>query len=209
MHTQCLFCSLASGSTSQSPVPKQDTDLVISKTIQIAVGPPYSNCNQSTDYRQVNCNEDCDKKAIKEACSCGYDIECQRLDQMSENCKDAFENQSGIDSKCNQECPVECNQVSFQLKRVDIELDIDNNTLDDYKALITIKFKISEFSNDELKKRMTRLFIYFDKLETTVITQSPSISLTSLIANVGGLLGKSIHSPSIFKIYLAYQFTHF
>ncbi len=51
---------------------------------------------------------------------------------------------------------------------------------------------------------MTKNYVYFDKLETTVITQFPSMSLTSLIANVGGLLGKLVHSLCIFKIHLTY-----
>jgi len=189
----------------------QFTELVLSKTVHTALGPPHSNCNQSTDYRQVNCIEDCDKSAMKEACGCGYDVECPELsDQMSELSEKCL---NVVLSKCNQECPVECNQVSFQSKRVDIELemilDYVEGSTNYYKSIVEKKFSISEYSDDEFKKRITMLFINFDKLETTEITQSPSISLTSLIANVGGLLGKSIHSPSIFKIYLAYQFTHF
>ncbi len=112
----------------------QETDLVLSKTVQTVLGPPYSDCNQSTDYIQATCLEDCDKIALKEACGSGYDTEFQWLYQMSEKCHDAYYKLAGIVSKCNQECPVECNQVSFQLKRVDIELDIDNNTLDEFKA---------------------------------------------------------------------------
>jgi len=199
--------------------PGQETSLVLSKTVQTSLGPPYSNCNQSTDYRQVNCIEDCDKKAIKEACSCGYDTECPWLDKLSENCKDAFKIRSGIESKCNQECPVECNQVSFQSKRSDVELEIDNSYYkpsikdlrllieqkfnipeyteyseyrdkNEYDEFVGVKFNTSKFSDEEIKKRITMLSIYFDKFETTEITQSPSITPTSLIANVGGLLGK-------------------
>jgi len=190
----------------ESVYPGYETDLVLSKTVQTALGPPYSNCNESTEYRQVTCLEDCDKKAMIEACGCGYDIDCQLSDQ-TEKCNDAF--YKPLWQKCNQECPVECNQVSFQTKRADIELDIDNNTLKYFKSTVAKKFDISEYSDDEFKKRLTMLFIYFDKFETTEITQSPSISLTSLIANVGGLLGKSLHSVCIFMIFLAYPFAFF
>jgi len=176
----------------------QETDLVLSKTVQTVLGPPYSDCNQSTDYIQATCLEDCDKIALKEACGSGYDTEFQWLYQMSEKCHDAYYKLAGIVSKCNQECPVECNQVSFQKKRVDIEFYMNNDVLHYFKSTVAKKFNISEYNDDEFKKRMTKLFIGYDKLETTVITQSPSISLTSLIANVGGLLGKSLHSPCIF-----------
>ncbi len=180
--------------------PGQETQVVLSKTMQTALGPPYSNCNQSTNYRQVNCLEDCDKKAMIEACGCGYDIECQLSHQMPGKCKDVYYNPSEIESKCNQECPVECNQVSFQSKRVDVKLDIDKYLIENYKNTVSNKFNISKYTDDEIRKRITRLSIFFDKFERTEITQSSSITPTSLIANVGGLLGKSIQSLGIFKI---------
>jgi len=183
--------------------PGQETQVVLSKTVQTVLGPPYSNCNKSTDYRQVTCNEDCDKKAIKEACGFGYDIKRPEwLNQMpsrfpnpfyelSERCQYALKSPNMIFSKCNQECPVECNQVSFQSKRVDIEWNPQDLTVS--KSFVAVKFNISEFNDAEFKNRITVLHIYFDKFERTEITQSPSITTTSLIANVGGLLGKSLH----------------
>jgi len=173
----------------------QETALVLSKTVQTSLGPPYSNCNQSTDYRQVTCFEECDKILRLENCGFGYDINFDKQKTppgLLGKCKYFYFNDSGldhIDSKCYQECPVECEQVSFQWKRVDVEFYI-NDLLDYFKRDISKKFNISKFSDDDIKKRLTKLDIYFDKFETTEITQSPSISLTSLIANVGGLLGK-------------------
>ncbi len=162
----------------------------------------------------TTCNEDCDKKAIKEACGFGYDIKRPEwLNQMpsrfpnpfyelSERYQYAIRNPNMIFSKCNQECPVECNQVSFQSKRVDIEWNPQYLTV--FKSFVAVKFNISKFNDDEFKKRITVLHIYFDKFERTEITQSPSITTTSLIANVGGLLGKSPHQHNdiIFKIHL-------
>jgi len=177
--------------------PGQETQYILSKTVQTSLGPPYSNCNQSADYRQVTCNEDCDKKAIKEACGFGYDIERPKwliqnpLYELSERCQYALKNPNMFFSKCNQECPVECNQVSFQTKRVDIEWN--PQYLNVFKSFVEVKFNISEFNDDEFKKRITVLSIYFDKFERTEITQSPSLTTTSLIANVGGLLGKSLY----------------
>jgi len=154
------------------------TNFVLSKTVQTALGPPHSNCNESTDYRQVNSIEECVNEAMAE-CSPHWSEEC-------------VNNQSEIEAKCNQKYPVECTQVSFQSYRVDYGLYIENHTLDNYKLKIEKNFDISKDSDDEISKRMTHITIYFDKLETTVITQSPSMSMTSLIANVGGLLGKTV-----------------
>jgi hypothetical protein len=212
----------------------QITKFVLSKTVQTVLGPPHSNCNQSSDYRQANCVEDCDKKAIIEKCGFGYDIGTYDNDietydndigtfeydigtyvyddrKISEKCREVLYGPTKIIIKCYQECPVECKQVSFQSKRVDVEWDLENHDLGLFKSISADKFNynISKYSDDEFKKRITRLFIYFDKLETTVITQSPSISLTSLIANVGGLLGKLLQSLCIFKIHLTYLIAYF
>ena len=45
-------------------------------------------------------------------------------------------------------------------------------------------------SEDQLRKIITQLSIYFGKLETAEITQSPSMTSTNFVGNVGGLLGK-------------------
>ncbi len=167
------------------------TFLALSKTVQTALGPPHSSCNESIDYREATCIKDCYIKAMAEICGCRFVSECSS--NWSAECRNAYFNSSGIESKCHQECPVECNHVHFPSNRVDIGLDIDNLTLNNYKSLISRKFNISEDSDDEIKKRLTQMYVYFDKLETTVITQFSSMSITSLIANVGGLLGKSLH----------------
>jgi len=179
----------------------QTTKFVLSKAVQSVLGPPFSNCNQSSDYRQLNCIEDCEKNAIIKVCGYGYDKIKEIKGPHSNECSYLLYEfilhgqPTEIRKKCNQECPVECKQVSFQSKRVDIEWDMDNKSVDYFKLLVSRKFKklnVSKYSDDEFKKRMTRLNIQFDKFETTEITQSPSISLTSMIANVGGLLGKSL-----------------
>jgi len=141
-----------------------------------------------------------------------FDLYCLPFwPNWSDGCENAYNKSSEIESKCNKECHDECKQVSFQSKRVDIGLDTQSENPNDFldlKSLITRKFDISEDRDEEIKNKITFLLIYFDKLETIEITQSPSISFTSLIANVGGLLGKSLHSVFIFTIHLTNQ-NHF
>jgi len=191
----------------------QLTKFVLSKTVQTVLGPPHSNCNQSSDYRQANCVEDCDKKALIEKCGFGYDIGTYDNDsrEISEKCREVLYKPSEIMIQCYQECPVECKQVSFQSKRVDVEWLIESWSLERFKydSAKRFNYKISKYSDDEFKKRITLLYIYYDKFETTEITQSPSISLASLIANVGGLLGKLLQSLCIFKIHLTYLIAYF
>jgi len=185
--------------------PGQDTDVILSKTVQTALSLPYSNCDESTEYRQVNCIEDCFGNAMAKLVGGRFELYCLPYwSNYSEECQNAYNHSSEIESKCKQECPVECKQVNFQWKRNDIEWNIHNYTLNYFKSLISEKFNISEDDDDKIKKKMTQVFIFFDKFETTEITQSPSITTTSLIANVGGLLGKTVHSVFIFMIHLTY-----
>ena len=103
----------------------QETFIVLSKTNQTALGPPYSQCNETTDYRQVNCMEDCFNKAMTEICGCVFPVECGHYSDWTKECKRAdYYNSSLIQLKCNKLCPVECNKVNFAINRVDIELKI-------------------------------------------------------------------------------------
>ena len=58
--------------------PGQDTHIALAKTVQTSLGPPYSSCNESQGYRQVNCNEDCINKVMTGKCYCRYPGECGR-----------------------------------------------------------------------------------------------------------------------------------
>jgi len=71
-----------------------------------------------------------------------------------------------------------------------VELEVEQDLLQAYKSEVEKNFNLTDMSLDQFKKRLTSMHVYFERLETTEITQSESISLTSLIANVGGLLGE-------------------
>jgi len=75
---------------------------------------------------------------------------------------------------------------------MDVEWELEAEYIDYYKTKVSKKFDITGITDDQFSKRITKIHIYFSKLETTKITQSPSMTLTKLIANVGGLLGKSL-----------------
>jgi hypothetical protein len=156
--------------------PGQNSHLILSKTIQSSLGPPYSNCNESQDYRQLNCVDDC---------------------FIRKNSVSFVLAETEIESSCNLECPFECNEVIFYINRVDVETPA--SSLDRLKAQISKKFNISGLSDDQLVTSVTELFIYFNAFETTKITQSASMSATNLVGNVGGLLGRSIHFVFLFN----------
>jgi len=158
--------------------PGVSTEIALSKTNQIALGPPYSDCNDSVDYRKVTCIDDCYNKNISEYCGCKWSsVSCE--DECKQNITQILARLDSIKSQCRLECPVECNQVTFSLDRLDLPLNEDDFTRNSELKVIPPNYRINS----------TILTIYYERLETTEITQSESISLISLIANVGGLLG--------------------
>jgi len=129
-------------------------------------------------------------------CGCAYPTECGSYfdNDWNKECKEAFDKKAGsIRSQCSLSCPVECNQVKFGINRLDIESEFEEKLIDFAKGKVSKKFNLTGLTNDQFKKRFTGIYFYFSKLETTRITQSPSMTLTNLIANVGGLLGKSLY----------------
>ena len=174
-------------------IPGEETDIALSKTVQSALGPPYSSCNETQEFRQITCVEDCIFRTISEICRCAYPAGCEFSNSvgLTEECKAAYNhNRSAIESICNKNCSSECNQVNFPINRIDVEFDIEQERLDEYKLEISAKFDITGMSDAEIKKKFTKLKIYFSRLETIEITQSPSMTTTNLVGNVGGLLGK-------------------
>ncbi len=158
------------------------TSITLSKTNQIALGPPYSQCNESVDYRKVNCIDNCYNKNISEYCSCRWPKE---RESCIKNCpsKYFYNYLSSVKSQCRLICPAECNQVNFSFERIDIDLNNEDSLL--YEDIIKYKSKhnLTEMRTGEFDKKVTELYIYFERLETTIITQTESISFISLIAN--------------------------
>ncbi len=167
-------------------IPGRLTHIVLSKTVQTSLGPPHSQCNETPGYRKVTCVEDC----INKACGCVFPEGCQYNNNWTYNCP--FDNNFSLKmySECSPQCPDECNQISFPFNRVDSDWDISSDRFNYYKRQISRKFNINRMNDDEIKNRLTCLVIYFGKLETTQITQSPSMTTTNLVGNVGGLIGK-------------------
>jgi len=173
------------------------TDIKLSKNVQNSLGRPYSDCKDIKDYRQVICRKDCFNEVMSEKCECKFPSECGLYKSWSDKCKKTFDqNSSLILTNCNLQCPFECNMINFPFQIVDNELDLGDNYLN-YKSKVEKEFNITGISDVEIVNRLTRLAIYFNKLETTEVTQSPNMTITDLVANVGGLLGRIANAITI------------
>jgi len=168
------------------------TQIILSKTNQTSLGPPYSECNDTVSYKELDCVDECIKDDMTELCGCRYPQECGVYDIWPERCQDALvKNYSSIQLQCRIKCPAECRLVNYPSQRLDV--DIPFETFSTYKKQVLEKFNVTEISDDDIKAQLIHLYFYFDQLETTEITQSPSMSIIDLIASFGGHLGKLLY----------------
>ncbi len=167
------------------------TEIVLSKHNQSELGPPYNQCNDSHEYSEKFCIESCLNDKLSKVCGCEYPLNC-----TESKCGEAVKyHTSEIKNNCRFNCLPECVSVEYQVfNRIDIKWDFDPINMPIYKENISKSFNITSMSDDEIIKKMTKLYVYLGKLETTQITQSPSMTTSMLVANVGGLLGKIFNS---------------
>ena len=185
-------------------IPGDYNHLILSKSIQQSLPDPFSNCEEKSkllvkgseiNYRQVNCAEVCYNRVMTSICKCEFPEGCQ---DWSEDCSNAnsFNKRSLINADCLNKCPLECNQVAFPVTRLNYNLE--PNWVNDNRDKISTRFNITDHTDEEIRSQMACVTIYYDRLDTTIITQTPKTTKLDLICNIGGILG-------IFK-YLFYLF---
>lgn len=96
-------------------------------------------------------------------------------------------------SFCLSQCPLECETVSFTYKKESWPLDENavsslyyNRTKD---FLESTNSSYSIHSVDSLKRTILDVYLYYEDLSYTEITQIPKMSVTNLISDIGGTFG--------------------
>jgi hypothetical protein len=178
----------------KSLFPGQMTDVSLKKTKQISLGEPFSDCSDLVNYRQVNCIDECFNKALTLICKCEFPLGCRSTGKLNSRCNNLLRsNRTLIVQECNQQCGIECEDIDFDVARVDLTQDMNKSDLMVYRLKASMNFNVSRLSDEELEKKLTRVSFYYDRLEVSEITQTPSMSGLDLVASVGGLLGKKIN----------------
>lgn len=189
----------------------------VTKTITETMSKPYSNCEKTSQidtllsremaklnftYTRRNCITFCQQMLIIEkigcadlrlpnilnATSCTTPEQFQMLENISE---------TGLNlPSCFEYCPYECDSVYFSLGLSIAKFPSKSY----YKQLIkgsrgrffAQAFNVSSFANvtfDMLSESVFSLFIYFDEITTTEISEAPTLEWFSLIAGIGGTMG--------------------
>ena len=68
-------------------------------------------------------------------------------------------------------------------------MKFEDKWVDYVKDIILTKFNIINQTNEDIRSRMAYVQIYYDKLDTTIITQTAKMTMLDLISNIGGILG--------------------
>jgi len=140
-------------------------ELSLKKTEQKALGKPFTSCDKnSTVY---------------------IDPTGVSYNYRQANCIDRCNKNKTID--CKAICPLECDQTSFDITRLTLNKPLRPDDL--AKCRQKLKGKIPEMTDSELNLRSLVLFVYFERLEYTMITQTPSMTVIDLVSSIGGLMG--------------------
>ena len=189
------------------------TTMAIRKTISTNLPKPYNDCfdsnsvvdtalagemrRRSISYSRHDCFTMCKQMIIIEKLGC-YDMRYPSLfDAKPCSDKRSFEMLKNIDldlNKCQRECPFECEKTiyewefsykDYQNKWNFYATEDDNSS----RSVLERVFQNNSYSIEDLKQTISRFFIYFDPLTFKIISQSPSMTLADLVANIGGALG--------------------
>jgi amiloride-sensitive sodium channel subunit alpha/amiloride-sensitive sodium channel subunit gamma len=196
----------------------KETNIAVRRTLKYRLPSPYSDCiddvydeNASDSfffksivksgirYRFTDCLNLCFLRSLKEKCGC-YDINLSNIYNVRPciNLTDvscdfyAFTDffKSDVQQTCGPDCPVECNSefLSFSTGLLEYPSIGYGNFIKNLNK-VKSKFPNNSVAFEELKQSTLAINVYYDDLKYTVIEESASMDLITLIAGMGGTLG--------------------
>jgi hypothetical protein len=190
--------------------PSSQANIVLTKTTPENLPYPYSNCQYANSvdtllsremkrlgysYTRDNCMVFCEQKMIIDQLGC-YDARLPAI-LNAQPCLTITEfrkisNLRFNYTECFSYCPFECKSIAYG---VSISYgDFPTWTYFDYLIwykydLYSYLFGTSDFNYVDFSASFAAVNIYYDELKYTDISDSPSMILGDLIANIGGTLG--------------------
>jgi len=208
IHNKSILVSLDEG----TPVSLGVTSyLKIHRLDSQELGDPYNPCiNDLETYRSyhsfdsaiyeeiTNLNylyrqKDCFLNYVLKSVPCGSSFSnhlgnCSK-EFMKGNIMSFYETQMDLPMKMLIDCPRECKTVSY-------EINYSNSnypSYTEYLNLLNNSYLMSKYlqtpSVEDIKKSMATLYIYYDDLRYTSISQQPKMMFFDLISSIGGLFG--------------------
>ena len=162
--------------------------------------------NKNSQYHYNNCFLTCYQKYLAQNCQCqttSYGLfyndsmkrcvigENDTIDHDDDNCDTQFWKEfiRNLDYILKCDCPVECETNGYNYKKSQSEFP--SKKYADYllEKNDLVKQKLGNSSQQDMKKNVAKLKIFFDEMVQTAISEDPKTQLADLISNVGGTMG--------------------
>ena len=188
--------------------PSKSTDIAIKRTFIHKEPYPYSSCihlssfesifyeyfkSVNKTYRQADCFELCLQNNIMKNCSC-YDYSYPRINNSFSPCFTKPEilctiyqynyfRRFKMSEECLKLCPLECDSVKYDVSMSSLDFP-SKFVFDIYK-----NFGLFNGTFESFKQNLLQVNIFYPSLTYTKISESPKMSITDLLSNLGGTLG--------------------
>ena len=138
-----------------------------------------------TTYRQVNCFELCFLNFVQK-----YALE-HKISEAEARGEEKVKNYD-TEKNCKQLCPLECESTQYKISESKFSL-VELSNIEEYSSqyipFIKQKLNITVNSTEEFTKNYLEIFVFFDSLQYTKISQTPKTTLSELVSNLGGSTG--------------------
>ena len=154
------------------------------------------------NYRSLNCDNMCYQLKILKACGCidlnlKYDnlkkVSVDRFCNHEHNTSDSIclanlfaDNGKALNDECEADCPLECDSTSYTFSNSYSIFPTDSSYS---KLKKTSKYINFLHSVRNVEKELIKVNIYFDEMNYQYHGESPAMTVTDLLGNLGGTLG--------------------
>jgi len=169
-----------------TPRPNEITNIVVQKSVQKSLGNPFSDCVSINDIASY------DSDLVREILKLGYSYtqkhcfeKCRENYCLNCNITGDFDYQK----TCSKQCPLECEIVSFTITSMIKNPSSYTGEIEIFKNQAMEHFNLTNMTNDEFTKNLIWIFVYFEEIKYTEITQIPKTTPVDLASSIGGSLG--------------------
>ena len=202
------------------------TDIAVQRTFVSQMEKPYSECEHSSDslfykrlvnanfsYTRSDCLTLCRQEYIENNCRC-YDGRflsvnlnrvCATIDEI--NCANEYVFKFGLTDlsrECNEQCPLECDKTLFSTLYSQANVLLKEKfKLYSKNKVVRAFFSGKNVSLEEFTQGFASMFIFYDRMGFTLVSEKEAFSLVDLVSNVGGTFGLfvGVSILSLFEIF--------
>ncbi len=172
----------------------------IKETVEQRLGPPYNDCleesessglaaaaelnSMSSKYRHNLCYTLCLLRHQETVCSCQLPYQ-RGMEGMNDTCESTCIKRVKDKFKYDCECPMQCNSVRYEVNDQKFILKDEYSYLENLEAFV----RLGNLSSEYIANNAIFFDIYYEEVATE-ISERPLMTITNLVAELGGTVGK-------------------